>query len=294
MKNNLSFVYFGGEPIGAPVLDHLLKSGFKPDLVVTSPDRPAGRHKKLTPPPVKTLAEQAGVETLQPESFLKDDKSNSLITRDWDLFVVVAYNKILPEWFINLPKHKTINLHPSLLPKLRGPSPVRSAILKNQPEAVGVSIMLLDSQMDHGPIIAQETCAEVKSTWPLPGTELDLLLAEQGAKLLTKTIPDWINGKLEPRPQTHEAATYTSKFDKKMGELNIDPHQLPVGDEAFNMILKIYAFTGSPGTYFLHNNKRTKIVAANLTNQGALEITRVIPEGKKEMTFQSFLQSLDS
>lgn len=272
----------------------LIESGLTPSLVVTSPDRPVGRKQIITPPPTKALATASGIEVFQPASF-KDRESLEILTKDeWDLFVVVAYNHILPSWLIELPKHKTINLHPSLLPKLRGPSPIRTAILENVPDAVGVSVMLLDEDMDHGPILSQSPCEAIKDMWPVPGPQLDQLLTLEGATLLCKTIPNWVNKTIEPQVQNHEEATYTKKFTKGSGELKLDPQKLPSGDTAFDYLLKIYAFAESPGTYFMHQGKRVKITTAHLSEQKTLVIDRVIPEGKSEMDFTSYLQSLNS
>jgi len=149
MSLPLNFAYFGGEPLGVPVLETLKATGFVPNLIVASPDRPAGRKHELTPPPVKIWAEANNIPVFQPESLKERDALTPLTKETFDLFVVVAYNKILPKWLLELPVHKTINLHPSLLPLYRGASPIRSAILEDNREAVGVSIMLMDKEMDH-------------------------------------------------------------------------------------------------------------------------------------------------
>src|SRR6056297_3534059 len=171
----LRSAFFGGEPLGAPTLQTLIDAGYVPELVVCNPDRPAGRGRVLTPPPVKVLAETHNISVWQPTTITPEAPE---LQGDWDVFVVVAYNKILPQWLIELPKHKTINVHPSLLPKLRGASPIRSAILRDEPEAVGVSIMQMDSEMDHGPILAQEPHPIDPADWPPAGPVLDQQLIE--------------------------------------------------------------------------------------------------------------------
>src|SRR5690606_9907825 len=140
-----------------------------------------------------------------------------LITEEWDLFVVFAYGLIMPKWLIELPKFGTLNIHPSLLPKLRGASPIRTSLLQNM-EDMGVTIMLMDERMDHGPIVAQMPLSLPE---PVPGRKLDFTLAKMGGDLLVDTIPKWIKGEITPQEQDHANATYASKITKEMGELTL-------------------------------------------------------------------------
>lgn len=285
------FVYFAGEPLGVPVAEQLEKAGLLPSLVVCNPDRPSGRKQLLTPPPIKVWAESREIPVWQPESL----KERSMVEENlagYDLFVVVAYNNLLPQWLIELPKHQTINLHPSLLPLYRGASPIRSAILDDRKDAVGVSVMLLDEKMDHGPLLAQETMEFADDSWPVPGQQFDKALAALGGELLAETVPAWVAGEIAPQEQDHQQATYCSKLDRSMGELTIDPFHLPTGDEAYQALLKIRAFDGFPGTYFIHNDKRVKVLSAHLHNNH-LVIDEVVPEGKRQQSFTDYLQSLD-
>ncbi|MCA9804919.1 MAG: methionyl-tRNA formyltransferase, partial [Cyanobacteria bacterium HKST-UBA02] len=123
-------VFFGGEPLGVPALDALYNEGVIPNVVITNPDRPQGRRMVLTPPPTKVRAIGYGIPVFQPDSYNASTTREWFETTSWDLFVVVAYNFILPKWLLELPKYGTLNVHPSLLPKLRGASPIRSAILQ--------------------------------------------------------------------------------------------------------------------------------------------------------------------
>ena len=287
-NNELKVVYFGGEPLGVPVLEELTQAGIVPELIVCNPDRPAGRGKQLTAPPVKVWAETHHIEVWQPES-LKDQAAVTNKLQEYDLFVVVAYNKILPEWLIELPKHKTINLHPSLLPKLRGPSPIRSAILENRPNEVGVSIMLMDKEMDHGPLLAQEQVIIPDSNWPISGTVLDQQLARIGGALLAETITAYVAGDVTPSEQQHEKATYTQKLDKAMGELQIDPHNLPTGEAAHEVFCKIQGLAGWPGTYFFFNDERIKITKAQLI-EDQLCLETIVPAGRSETLFREWLE----
>lgn len=287
--SEIKFVYFGGEPIGVPVLEELKAAGMLPSLVVCNPDRPVGRKQVMTPPPVKVWAEENEIGVWQPENFKKDEiiGVGPLYEQTWDVFVVVAYNKILPKWLIELPEHGTVNVHPSLLPLLRGASPIRSTILNDMKDECGVSVMQLDEKMDHGPILAQATMDIAPENWPIRGTELDEALARLGGSLLAATLPEYIAGTIAPQEQDHEAATYCGRLDRSMGELTLDPHNLPTGDEAYQILLTIRAFEEYPGTFFMHAGKRIKIKEAELAD-GKLRILRIIPEGKQEMDFNVY------
>lgn len=309
------FVYFGGEPLGVPVLEELKAAGYLPSLVVASPDRPVGRKHILTPPPVKVWAEAHNLNVIQPEKIPKENPSPrvtlgldasvtessiktgvqllpELFEEEWDLFIVVAYNHILPEWLINLPKHKTLNVHPSLLPLLRGASPIRSAILKDMRDEIGVSVMQLDSQMDHGPIITQKHFEIAEENWPVEGPVLDQALARLGGSLLAAAIPPHLSGDISPQEQEHEYATYCGRFTSADGELELDPYQLPIKSEAYQALLKIYALGDNPGVFFKYKNKRIKIHDAHIDATGKLQPTEITPEGKNRQDFKHWLASL--
>jgi methionyl-tRNA formyltransferase len=273
--------FFGGEPLGAPTLQVLIEAGYRPDLVVCNPDRPAGRGRTLTPPPVKVLAEAQDITIWQPDVITPDAPP---LQGDWDVCIVVAYNKILPQWLIELPKHKTINVHPSLLPKLRGASPIRSAILRDEPKAVGVSIMQMDTKMDHGPILAQEPHAIAAADWPLAGPVLDQQLIERGARLLVEILPRYLRGEISAIEQDHDAATYCGRLTKEMAEINLDPHNLPTGDAARAAYRTIQAFAGIGNAWFTCKGTRYKIKTAHLVGE-RLVIDTVVPAGKPEQRF---------
>lgn len=279
----IKFVFFGGEPLGVPVLNALEAAGLLPTLVVCNPDRPVGRKQILTPPPVKVWAQERDITVFQPTSYKVKEALDVLTNEHYDLFVVVAYNFILPEWLIALPAHQTINLHPSLLPAFRGASPIRSAILADA-RTTGVTVMLLDKEMDHGPILAQETVEIPETEWPVPGPTLDTTLAMLGGQLLAKTIPAWVAGEIEPTEQDHDAATYCGRITKDMAELALDPYELPTGPDARAAYLKIQAYAGWPVAFFMHEGKRYKVTQAHLEDD-RLIIDTIIPEGKNETLF---------
>lgn len=285
--SNPTFAFFGGEPLAVPTLDALEAAGLVPSLVLASPDRPVGRKQVLTPPPTKMWATERGIDVLQPESLKDTAALGPLLAREWELFVVVAYNHMLPKWLIEHPQHGTLNVHPSLLPLLRGPSPIRTAILEDRRET-GVSVMLMDEQMDHGPILAQEVLEIEEHEWPLSGPELDDRLAVLGGQLLSDTIPAWLSDDIEPQEQAHEFATYTKKYTREDGKLDLDPYHLPTGRTAYEILRKIRAFAGFPETHFEHDGVRIKIKEAELAADGSLRLLRIVPAGKREMAFTDY------
>ena len=285
----MKFVFFGTPDIATIVLDELELAGFIPSLVVTNPDAQVGRKQILTPSQVKIWATNRSIPVITPATLKNPDDLSLITDTSWDLFIVAAYGKLIPAWLIDLPTHKTLNVHPSLLPKLRGASPIRSAILENIRET-GVTIMQLDAELDHGPIIAQLPAKIAPEYWPVAGSILDVGLAHQGGALLASIIPAWLAGDLTPTPQRHDEATLCTKITKDMSQLMIDPIRLPTGHEAYQTLLKIRAFSGWPETFFIHQGKRIKIKHASLTADGTLLITRIVPEGKNEMDWDHYFK----
>ena len=279
MKNkpNTSIAFFGTPEFAVYVLEELKVSGIEPDIVVTAPDRPAGRGLQLQASPVKEWAIDADIPTLQPESLKKESDALSLLQNsEWDLFIVAAYGKILPASIINLPRRGVLNVHPSLLPRFRGASPIETQILKDEKET-GVSIMLIDKEMDHGPIVAQASIAPEE--WPFPARMLEELLAREGGKLLAEAIPPWVSGDIEAVEQEHDKATFTEKIKKEDGEISLD-------DDAYQNWLKFNAYDGWPGVYFFTDEKRIKITDAEYKN-GVFTPLKIVPEGKKEMDYKN-------
>jgi methionyl-tRNA formyltransferase len=281
----MKFVFFGTPDIAVTSLRALVESGQKPSIVVTQPDRPAGRGNVLTPPAVKVYAERMGIEVVQIES-VTDEFVRSLASSDWDCFILVAFGMILPQRLLDVPRMGTLNMHPSLLPRLRGPSPIRTAILRDEHDAVGVTVMLIDCKMDHGPILAQKPLA--LPHWPMMGKEVDVLLAEAGGALLAETLPRYVSGEITPSEQDHAQATYCKYIEKAHAEINLT-------DDAYENYLKICAYDGWPSAYtYVEKNGvrvRVKILTAHLENNNTkLVIDTCIPEGKKEMPWTVFVQ----
>lgn len=275
-----AFTFFGTDGFAVFVLEELQKEGFVPSLVVAVPDKPQGRNKEIVSSPVKVWAEKHKIHLLQPEK-LDDSFVTELKKSSWDLFIVASYGKIIPQKVLDIPQKQTLNIHPSLLPKFRGPSPLENAILYD--EKTGVTIMRLDEKMDHGPIVAQE---EFPIPLPVRKDILEEKLARQGGKLLASSINNWLTGKIKEITQDETGVTYTKKITKEDGLIDLDKPK-----EAYR---KILAFIGWPGAYFFteRNGKKIRVIVtdAALSETGELVITKVKPEGKSDMSYESFLR----
>ena len=281
----MKFAFFGTPDLAVNALLELEKYALVPSLVITAPDAPVGRKQIITPPPISLWATERNIPVFQPISLKNPAALKTLTEETWDIFVVFAYGKIMPEWLLNLPKYGTINAHPSLLPKLRGASPIRSTLLYDL-AACGVTIIQMDKEMDHGPILYQQP---TPLTEPVSGEELDKTLSHVCGDLLAYVIQELPKGNITPTPQGHTQATFCAKITKEMGELKIDPRNLPSSEEAITIYRKICAFAGWPETFFLYEGKRIKIKAAHLDDTGQLIITRIVPEGKNEVDFAQYL-----
>lgn len=284
--------YFGGEPLGVPVLEELYLTGITPTVVVASPDKPVGRKQIVTAPPVKDWALAKDIPVYQPESYKDQQVREYFAAQEWDVFIVVAYNYILPQWLLDIPKHGVINLHPSMLPLLRGASPIRTAIKDDLREAIGVTIMQMDATMDTGPILDQMPMFITDENWPVPGPELDLALARMGGEMLAQTIREYIAGQIEPQEQDHDQATYCHRLSKVDSQLDINPHKLPTSNKAREAWLKINAFMGIGDTWFMYKDKRIKIKEAEFS-MGKLRLITVVPEGKGPTPFSVWLESVE-
>ncbi|MFH1608726.1 MAG: methionyl-tRNA formyltransferase [Patescibacteria group bacterium] len=286
MENkNLNFIFFGTPEVGSKTLEILKTNRYLPDLIITSPDKPQGRKMLITPPPVKIWAEENKIEFLQPkkidENFLNILKEK-VEAHKINLFIIVAYGKILPESLINLPKFGSINIHYSLLPKYRGASPVESAILNSNTET-GISIQKMEFKLDSGPIIAQE---KVNILPTEKAQELRERLIKIGAELLVKTLPDYIENKIKLIKQNENQATFCKKIKKEDGLINLENN----AEKNYN---KFRAYSVWPRTFFFKNNKRIIITDAKLKNN-KFEIIKVLPEGKKEIDYSDFLKTTSS
>ncbi len=297
----MRIVFMGVPEFALPALERLIFSEHQVVSVYTQPDKPAGRGRELSFPPVKRLALEHGLEVRQVKSFAEPGAIQSLTQLRPDVIVVAALGQILPPEVLAIPPFGCLNLHPSLLPRHRGPTPIPAAILASD-DWTGVSIMLMDEGIDSGPILAQRRVAIA----PQDTTgSLTRKLAQIAAQLLEETLPRWLSRSLTPQPQREEGATYTKLLSKGEGEID---WQLP----ASQIWRRVRAFYPWPGCYTKLQGKMLKIVKAIpfpgergepgrvvtidrgevgvQTGEGILRLLRVQLEGRREMSAEEFLR----
>ncbi|WP_298817992.1 methionyl-tRNA formyltransferase [Chloroflexus sp.] len=212
----MRILFLGSPSFAVHALEALVAAGHEIVGVVTQPDRPAGRDRRLTPPPVKEAACAHGLPVLQPETLRDPAVVAQLTALQPEVGVVAAYGEILRRAVLAIPPLGYLNIHPSLLPLYRGPTPVAGAILAGE-TVTGVTIMLLDVGMDSGPILAQAVVdlPPTARTGPLTDS-----LFRLGADLLVQTLPRYARGEIEPRPQDHSQATFTKMLKKEDGRID--------------------------------------------------------------------------
>lgn len=270
--------FFGTPPFTVDFLELLKNNDYTPELIITNPDRPSGRGMVLTSPEPKNWATENNISVLQPEK-LDQEFFEKLSLEDWDLFVVVAYGKIIPEEIINLPKFGTINVHYSLLPKYRGATPVESAIL-NGDNITGVSIQQMRYKLDTGEILAtKEISIESTDTTPTLREKLN----NEALALLPETLNNIFDQKITPFEQNDSLSSHCKKITKNDGLINLS-------DDPILNDRKYRAYYGSIGTYFFMekdgNKVRAKITKAHLENDKFI-IDEIIPENGKRMAYKS-------
>ncbi len=286
-KQKNKIIFWGTSEFALPILKKLIQQNYLIQAVVTAPDKLIGRKQILTPSPIKKLAQENQLKILQPEKPIQILKEIEKIKPD--LNIVAAYGQIIPLEIINLPGNKSLNLHPSLLPKYRGPSPIQTALLKNDSET-GTTLMLMDEKLDHGPILNQ---AEIKIDKQDNFQTLQEKLTQLSANLLIQTLPKYLNNQIKPEPQDETQASYTEIITRKHGKIDLDK------ETAQQIQNKLRAFYPWPGIWTIINNKRIKILKAKAINspaknalktkQGYLLLESVQPEGKKPITGQEFV-----
>ena len=297
MDEKAHIVFMGSPEFALPALKALAEN-YSVVGVVTQPDRPAGRGRTLTPPAVKRLAERLDLPLMQPRRLSQADAMQQL--KDWnpDMIVVAAFGQILKPAVLELPPFGCINLHASLLPRWRGAAPIRAAILHGDQET-GVTIMKMDAGVDTGPILKQ------RSTPILPEDTPDALsarLAELGAELLLETLPAYLAGELQPRPQDETQASYAPMLKKEDGLLDF-------GQSAQGLARRVRGLKPWPGAFMLWQGQRLKIHRAHAeagkanigqtiiykglpaigTAHGLLVLDELQPAGKKPMPGKVFL-----
>ena len=272
--------------------------------VVTQPDRPAGRGRRLVAPPVKEAAGALGLEVIQPPTLRRPEAVERLVAWRPDLVVVAAFGQILRPEVLAIPPHGCLNVHASLLPRYRGAAPIPAAILAGD-ERTGVTIMRMDEGLDTGPMLAQ-------ADWPIRPDDttgsLTADLARLGASLLVEALPGWLEGRIAPRPQDDSQATYCRTLQKEDGLLDW-------ALTASHLDRQVRACDPWPGAYTAWAGQRLKILRARplpgrpgpggagpgrvvdlapgtgvVTGEGVLELLEVQLAGKSAMDVHAFAQ----
>ncbi len=300
----LNIVFMGTPEFSATTLKYLIANQFKIVAVYTQQDKAAGRGRAVAASPVKSVAGEAGIPVVQPRNFRGPETVSELAAMKPDLAIVAAYGQILPQAVLDIPRYGCINVHPSLLPRYRGVSPVASAILAGD-AFTGASVMLLDAGTDTGPVLAQ---AQVPITAADTTGLLSDKLARIGSQLLVSILPSWVKGYLTPRPQDAALASYCRKLTKEDGEIDW-------GLPASEIWRRVRAYNPWPCAYTAWQGKQLKILEARpmpaipgalpgqvvdvhdkpvgfgiATGEGLLGVSTVQLEGKKAMPAGDFLR----
>jgi methionyl-tRNA formyltransferase len=297
----MRIVFMGTPEFAVPTLRGLVHAGHEVVTVYTQPDKPQGRGRGLAFSAVKAAALDIGLTVHQPSSLT--DEVDRIAQLDPEVIIVAAFAQLLPKSILGIPPAGCLNVHPSLLPRHRGASPVDAAILAGD-EFSGVSIMLMDEGWDTGAILARERMAIGPEDTTGTLTEK---LADVGARLLVQTLPEWVGGNLTPQPQSGERANYTPKITKQDGDIDWN---LP----AVDIWRRVRAFQPWPGCYTQWRGRLLKIIEAApsvetqlgdigqvvmmeqpqggsigvQTGAGVLQLVKVQPEGKKTMAAEEF------
>ena len=288
MDQKLNFAFFGTPEVASKTLEILKQEDFIPALIITAPDRPKGRGMQLQQSPVAEFAKQNNISYFKPEK-LNNELAKKLSAKSYELAIVVAYGKIMPENILNMPKLGSINVHYSLLPKYRGASPVESAILNGETKT-GVTIQKMVYQMDAGPILAQ-TKTEIFPNET--ASELRARLIKLGGDMLVKILKTPSSFPLSGGKQQDESqATYCKKIKKEDGLLDLN-------DNPVKNYNKFRAYAHWPRIFYFKNGKRIIVTQAKLENDPLdsargkqFVIEKILPEGKKEQDYQNSIYTL--
>ena len=242
-------VFMGTPEFAVPSLNALVEA-HDVVAVVTQPDRPAGRKRRLRESPIKSLARASGIAVMQPQRIREAASMAALRALDADVYIVAAYGQILPQALLDLPRHGTVNVHASLLPRWRGAAPIQAAIRAGDQES-GVTIMQVDAGLDTGPLLARRALPLAEDE---TGLSLHDKLSHLGAELLSETLPGYLSGEIEPRAQDDSLATYAPQIRKEEGRINWT-------DTAAAIERLVRAFTPWPGTHTSWKGAQLRILA---------------------------------
>ena len=281
--NPYRIAFWGTPALTVPFLDMLHKHGYTPAVIITGEDKPQGRGMIITPSAPKVWAIEHGVKVLQPKK-LDEEFYKELEALDLDLSIVVAYGKIIKEHMITLPKHGTINVHYSLLPKFRGATPVEATLLAGE-EKTGIAIQQMVYELDAGDILASQ---EVVIPSTMRKKELFSILNDEAVKALSHILPDLLEGKIVGQAQNHAHATHCGKITKEDGEIVLGENDVANWN-------KWRAYEGWPGVYTfgIRSGKRVRVVIKDATfTHDIFTPVRVTPEGGKEISFEQAKESI--
>jgi methionyl-tRNA formyltransferase len=302
MNDKPNLIFMGTPDFAVASLKTLSENSYKVSMVVTQPDRPKGRGRKVIPPPVKEAAQNIGYDVIQPVSMKNRDFFDTIAGLKPDILIVVAYGHILPKNILAIPETGTINLHASLLPKYRGPAPIQWAIINGEKET-GVTTMLMDDGLDTGDILLS---SKEKITAFDTSATLHDRLSVLGADLLIKTLKSFENNNINPIAQDHAGATYAPLLKKSDGRINWEK-------PAEHIASFIRGVTPWPGAFTFQDNKRLKIFSAKpilveaneapgtvikgfpdelriATGKGALSVTEIQGASGKRLLIKDFLR----
>jgi methionyl-tRNA formyltransferase len=296
-------VFMGTPDFSVPVLKRLLDDGYEVIAVVTQPDRPVGRKKIMTAPPVKVEAEKHRIPVYQPEKIRRQEDLEPILALTPDLIVTAAFGQILPKELLDAPKFGCINVHASLLPELRGGAPIHYSLIQGK-QRTGITIMYMAERLDAGDILTSvEVPIEERDT---VGT-LHEKLSASGANLLSETLPKLLAGELTATPQNESEATFAPNIKREQEKIDWSK----TGEEIYNhirglnpwpvaytelegVVLKVW--WGEKCTTQLEANPGTIIsleedgILVQTGNQTAIKLTEIQPSGKKKMTGEQFLR----
>ncbi|MBD3238213.1 MAG: methionyl-tRNA formyltransferase [Candidatus Moranbacteria bacterium] len=317
MEKKPNMVFAGSSEFAIPVLEGLIQQGFTPDLILTKPARTHTRGKRIQKNPVKLFYKNLSDKLKKSINLLEvmDLHDQAVLQKikqtDCQVMIVACFGLMIPDNVLTIPKYGCLNLHPSLLPKYRGPSPIQTAILNNESKT-GVSVIKLTSEMDAGPILAQKP---INIPANADSVTLSQILAQASAKLLIQNLMPFLENKIKLEPQNHDQATYTILFTKKHGHINWQK-------KAQDILNQIQAFKSWPGSYTFYTNQNknqtikidileaayqkssaqkkqkpgTVICNKNIsdyplvqTGKGLLELIQIKPQNKKAMSALAFI-----
>lgn len=300
-------IFMGTPDFSVPVLKRIIDEGYEVIAVVTQPDRPVGRKKVLTPPPVKVEAIKQGIPVYQPEKIREKEELDKIIRLQPDLVVTAAFGQILPNELLETPKFGCINVHASLLPELRGGAPIHYSILQGK-EKTGITIMYMAEKLDAGDILTQaEVIIEEEDN---VGTMHDKL-SQAGSDLLAETLPKLLNGELQPIKQDDEKATFAPNVKRSVEKIDWSI----AGEAIYNHVRGLNPW---PVAYTLLNGSVLKVwqtkkikdsnkaepgtitevldegIIVATGNETAILITELQPSGKKKMPAKDYLRGAGS